>query len=146
MYKEFHLREIPLPPEYRERKRALLRWMVETLSLQRRGEGLALDVLDAVFHYNIGKGYAPTFEEIRAYVEKRRLERGKGRVSDEAIRYYLRRMEAMRLLEREKARGGGYRLARGPYGGSFVEAMRAGIEDVLKLLEHAYDALRTLYL
>jgi len=143
------LRDHPLPRDYRSRKGLLLRWVAETLGLLGKKGDVVLDVLDGLFYYNVTKGYPPTLEELISYVNRKRRERGDAVVAAEAVRYHVRKMEDMGILERSARRGGKLLFRRYPYGSGrvsdFVLALKSDAEDIFNRLLMAIDALSSLY-
>lgn len=140
----------PLPPEIKNRRGQLLRWLANALGLlSGRGADVVIDVLDGIFYYNVRKGYPPTLEDLVTYVNRKRRERGESVVAAEAVRYHVRKMEAVGILERTSRRGGKIVFRRWKYGsgapGDFVMALRAEVLDILKRVEEAVDALTSLY-
>ncbi len=147
MYKRtFILRDIPLPRDYEHRRAALLRFLAESLGLARKGADVVLDVLDALFYFNVKRGYAPTLDELVGYVNKRRRERGERAVAAEAVRYHIRRMEEMGILERSSRRNGriSFRSVHGEPS-EFVELLRADLTSALDRIGKAVDALIRIY-
>ena len=147
MYKRlFVLRDLPLPRDYEHRRAALLRFIAESLGLARKGADVVLDVLDALFYFNVKRGYAPTLDEVVAHVNKRRRERGERAVAAEAVRYHIRRMEEMGILERSARRNGriSFRSVHGEPS-EFVHLLRSDVSSILGKVEKAVDALVRIY-
>ena len=147
MYKRlFVLRDLPLPRDYEHRRAALLRFIAESLGLARKGADVVLDVLDALFYFNVKRGYAPTLDEVVAHVNKRRRERGERAVAAEAVRYHIRRMEDMGILERSARRNGriSFRSVHGEPS-EFIHLLRSDVLSLLGKVEKAVDALIRIY-
>lgn len=142
--------DAPLPPELKSRRGQLLRWLAKALGLlSGKGADVVIDVLDGLFYYNVKKGYPPTLEDLVGYVNRKRRERGEYVVAAEAVRYHVRKMEAVGIIERTSRRGGKIVFRRWKYGSGvpkdFVMALRADAQDILKRVEEAVDALTSLY-
>jgi hypothetical protein len=149
---EWTVRKMDLPPEMLTRKRQLLRWVAIALGLITPGDERAgiVDVLDAIFYYVHGKEIEPTPDDSLLFVNKRRKERGERPVVLEAVRYHLRRLEGMGIVEKTKGRGGTYRFtrdlessARDP--AAFVAHIFSQIESTRSLIEKSVRALASLY-
>ncbi len=132
--KEWTIRLMNLPPEILSRKRQLLRWVAIALGLITPGDERAgiIDVLDALFHYSYSKDVEPTAEDILLYVNMRRKERGEKPVVLEAVRYHLRRLEGVGIVEKTKGRGGTYR---------FTRALQSSGSDPAAFVDHIFDQL-----
>jgi len=132
--KEWTLRLMDLPPEMLSRKRQLLRWVAIALGLITPGDERAgiVDVLDALFHYAYAKEVEPTAEDVLLYVNMRRKERGEKPVVLEAVRYHLRRLEGVGIIEKTKGRGGTYR---------FTRALQSSGSDPAAFVDHIFDQL-----
>ncbi len=145
---EWRLREMDLFPHLFKTKRGLLSWLAVSLGLKNPGDGRdgVVYVLEALFDFCYGKGKAPSFEEIKGYVSRRILERGKKPPSDEAIRHHLRRMAKMGILER---RGKAYCFSTNPLKpddpSGFIDVMFERLERVKKLLKAAVTDVKSLY-
>ena len=151
MYKirsEWCLREMDLNPELFKTKRGLIAWITVALGLKNPNDGRngVIYVLEALFDFCFGKEKKPTFEEIKSYVNRRFLERGKNPPSDEAIRHHLRKMMRMGMLERE---GKSYCFVVDPLHpddpSSFVDVLFDRLERVKKLLKAAVKDVKSLY-
>ena len=145
---EWNLRKVELSSGILSSKRSLLRWLALSLGLldkNDRREGV-LDVLDALFSWWFGRREDPTFEDIKYYVSRRYLERGKRPPSDEALRYHLRRLIRMGLVARRNKR---YRLRTSPHKPedvrSAIDSMFEEVEKVRELLKEGISHLKNLY-
>jgi len=149
---EWTIRLMDLPPEMLSRKRQLLRWVAISLGLITPGDERAgiIDVLDAMFHYVFSKDVEPTADDILFYVNMRRKERGEKPVVLEAVRYHLRRLEGMGIVERTKGRGGTYRFTRALDSSpsdpaAFVDSVFAQVSQSRAVIRRAVGALASLY-
>jgi hypothetical protein len=145
---EWCLREMDLNPEIFKTRRGLLTWLAVALGLKNPNDGRdgVVYVLEALFSYCLGRGSSPTFEEIKGYVGRKFLERGRSAPSDEAIRHHLRRMIKMGIVERDRGR---YCLARNPLKpddpSGFVDVLFERLEKVKKLIKAAVRDIKSLY-
>ncbi len=142
--------DAPIPPDLKNRRGQLLRWLANTLGLlSGKGEDVVVDVLDGLFYYNVKKGYPPSLEELITYVNRKRRERGESVVAAEAVRYHIRKMETLGVIERTSRRSGKIVFKHWKYGTGtpkdFVMALRSDVQDILRRVEEAVDALVSLY-
>ena len=151
MYKirsEWAIREIDLPPDLLKSKKALIRWIALSLGVIQPNDGRegALYVLEALFEHVFGRNERPSFEEIKTYVSRRYLEKGKKPPSDESLRHHLRRMIRMGLIERESGR---YSFAtdilRPDDPTAFVDVLFERMERARKAIKRAISDLSSLY-
>ncbi len=150
--RDWTIRLLDLPPDMLSRKRQMLRWVAISLGLITPGEERSgiLDVLDAMFHYTYSKDIEPTAEDILYYVNMRRRERGEKPVVLEAVRYHLRRLEGIGMVEKTKGRGATYRFTRGLQSSradpaAFVDAMFDDIERARDVIRRAVQSLASMY-
>lgn len=93
------IRAMDFPPNISMTKRSLLRWFALSTGLisERESRSTILDVLDAMFFLQISKGAEPTSREIMLLLH------GRGRkISDKLLRYHLKRLLDMGLVQRKK--------------------------------------------
>ncbi len=143
MYKEIRLRIIPPDESVFSSRYAALYWLVDALGFGRRGKRTAVDVLDAIFYYCWGERKEPAPEEIVRWVNKKRMERGEGRITYEAVRQYLEKLERLGVIERRR---GMVRLRRGLTGETFVDAMFEDLERLREVMRKVVLSLRSQYL
>lgn len=150
--KEWNIRLLDLPPEILNRRRQLLRWVALSFGLISPGDDrdAALDVLDAFFHYIHGRDVEPSAQQIQTFVNRRRQERGEKEVVLEAVRYHIRRLESIGIVERTKVRGGSYRFARSLESSyedpaAFVDAIFQELLQSKSQIEKAVRNLASIY-
>ena len=151
MYKirrEWTLREIDLDPSILTSRYALLRWFSLSLGLVNPNdtrEGI-LHLLDALFTYWFSRGKNPTFDDIKVFVGRKYVSKGKRPPSDEAIRHHLRRMIKMGLIERYK---GEYVLSKDPLRpedpASAIDYLYREVERSKELVKTGFQHLKNLY-
>ena len=82
-------------------KRSLVRWFALSFGLISENESRStiLDVLDAVFQFQVSENYSPTTLELLA-----RLKGNQKRIDEKLLRYHLKRLIDVGLLERRKGK------------------------------------------
>jgi hypothetical protein len=100
--KSFTVRQMDLPPNVTLTKRSLLRWFALSFGLLSGKESRAtvLDVLDALFFYNLSRMSPPSTIDIKNYVK----EKANKDISEKLLRYHLKRLIDIGFLERRKLR------------------------------------------
>lgn len=95
----YTIRAMDFPPNIAMTRRSLLRWFALSTGLisEKESRSTVLDVLDAFFFLQVGKGASPTTNEIMALME----ERGK-KISDKLLRYHVKRLVDLGLVQRKK--------------------------------------------
>ena len=95
----FTLRQMDLPPHVFETKRSLLRWFALSFGLisERESRSKILDVLDALFFLQLSKKSNPTTNDLIVH-----LASSKKNVDEKILRYHLKRLTDLGLLERRK--------------------------------------------
>ncbi len=99
--RSFTIRQMDLPPNVTLTKRSLLRWFALSFGLlsEKESRSTILDVLDALFYFNLSRQSAPSTEELRQHLK----EKGK-EVSEKLLRYHLKRLIDLGLLQRKRLR------------------------------------------
>jgi len=99
--KTFTLRLMDFPPDVSLTKRSLLRWFALSFGLisEKESRSTILDVLDAVFYFQLSKKYSPTTFELLS-----RLKDEKKKIDEKLLRYHLKRLIDVGFLERRKGR------------------------------------------
>src|SRR3989344_823421 len=89
------------PPEVALTKRSLLRWFTLSFGLisEKESRSTILDVLDGVFHFQISKKHSPTTLELLGHLKK-----AEKKVDEKLLRYHLKRLIDVGLLERRKGK------------------------------------------
>lgn len=108
--KTFILRQMDLPPNVQFTRKSLVRWFALAVGLisEKESRSTILEVLDAVFIFNFSKKNPPTTNELQEFLNKEK----KLGISDKLLRYHLKRMVDVGLIERKKLR---YRFSASPY-------------------------------
>jgi len=117
----FTIREMDFPPEVAMTKRSLLRWFCLSFGLisEKESRSTIIDVLDAIFHYQISKNIAPTVPELLQH-----LRYNQKKVDEKLLRYHLKRLIDVGLIERKKGKH------------SFVNAPDSERGNIVKGFEH----------
>ncbi len=145
--KTFTLRQMDLPPNIQFTRKSLIRWFALSIGLitEKESRSTILGVLDAVFFFNFSKKHNPTTVEIQELLSERKTP-----VSDKLLRYHLKRMIQIGLIERKKLK---YHFVSSPYAekhdyragfnhhiASSVQKSLSEIENVLGKLVDNYQA------
>lgn len=98
----FTIREMDLPPEVKLTKRSLLRWFALSSGFisEKESRQTVLDILDALFYFQLELKDAPTTIDIQEHLKKKT---GKT-VSEKLIRYHLNRLIELNFLQRKKTK------------------------------------------
>ncbi len=151
MYKirrRWTVREVDLPSELLLSKRRLLRWFALSLGLinendQREG---ILNLLDALLTFWFSKKKDPSFDDLKDFVARRYIEKGKKPPADEAIRKHLRKLISIGLVRRE---GRVYMLDTDPLRPedpiSAVDNVFERMNSVRELIRAGFSHLKSLY-
>ncbi|HIH09690.1 MAG TPA: hypothetical protein HA254_03380 [Candidatus Diapherotrites archaeon] len=101
MRKTFTIRQMDLPPSVLDTKRSLVRWFALSFGLlsEHESRSTILDVLDALFHFQLSRKASPTTNELLAH-----LRAGEKKIDEKLLRYHLKRLIDVGLLERKKGK------------------------------------------
>ncbi len=115
-------------------KKSLLRWFALSLGLMnpRDSRETILDILDALFFFNLSQGRPTTAEEISSRTG----------IDEKTVLYHLSRLKRMGLLE---SRGGRYEFARDLNGKPSLEKFRSIIDESLNRSELALLEITRIY-
>lgn len=107
--KTFVLRHLDFPPNVQMTRKSLVRWFALAVGLitEKESRSTILDVLDAVFYFNFTRKYNPTTVEVQELLAQKNTP-----VSDKLLRYHLKRMIDIGLIERRKLK---YYFVSSPY-------------------------------
>lgn len=96
----YTVREMDFPPEVKLTKKSLLRWfaLASGLISGKESRTTALDVLDALFYFQLKKKVNPTTLDIQKLIKDKK---GK-EVSEKLIRYHLNKLIEINFLRRKK--------------------------------------------
>lgn len=119
--KTFTVRQMDLPPHVLDTKRSLIRWFALAFGLisEKESRSTILNVLDAVFQFQVSKKVSPTTLELLAH-----LKESEKKIDEKLLRYHLKRLIDVGLLERRKSKL------------SFVVDPQADRGDLVKGFEH----------
>lgn len=94
--KTFIIRQMDFPPEVSLTRRSLVRWFALSFGLisPKETRSKILDVLDALFYFQIAKKQLPKVKDVMEY-----LNSNKKGVGEKALRYHLKRLLDVGLLE-----------------------------------------------
>ena len=97
--KTYTLRAMDLPPNVTLTKRSLLRWFALAFGLisEKESRSTILDVLDALFYFQLSKGAEPTTQDIIIYLKNKNT-----KISEKLLRYHIKRLTDIGLLQRRK--------------------------------------------
>lgn len=97
----FIIRQMDFPPEVSLTKRSLLRWFALAFGLisERESRSTVLDVLDAIFFFQLSKKASPTTAELLEH-----LKSSQKKVDEKLLRYHLKRLIDVGLIERRKGK------------------------------------------
>ena len=97
----FIIRQMDLPPEVSLTKRSLLRWFALAFGLisERESRSTILDVLDALFYFQLSKKSAPGTAELLAH-----LKDSQKKIDEKLLRYHLKRLIDVGLIERRNGK------------------------------------------
>jgi len=95
--KTFVVREMDLPPSVLMTKKSMVRWFALSFGLisEKESRDTILEILDLLFSFNFSKGRGAEAEEIYAELKKKGVN-----VSDKLVRYHLKNMADLGLLEK----------------------------------------------
>jgi DNA-binding transcriptional ArsR family regulator len=138
----FTIRAMDLPPQVKMTKRSMLRWLALSLGLITPGESRSslLDVLEALFFMQFTKQISPTSNELLLYLNDEK----KG-ISDKLLRYHLKRLKDVKLIESKKLK---YSFKRSPFAeqndlrSGFQENMKKEINNSLNQIEEVLVELK----
>ena len=104
------IRTMDLPPNIEVTRKGLLRWFCLAFGLisEKESRSTILDVVDALFTLHFAKGLNPTTTEIHAHLQEKQAD-----VSEKLLRYHLKRLIDVGLIERKKLH---YYFVSSPYG------------------------------
>lgn len=90
-----------LPPQVLDTKRSLVRWFALSFGLlsERESRSTILDVLDAIFYLQLSKKSSPTTAQLLQH-----LKASQKKVDEKLLRYHLKRLIDVGLLERRKGK------------------------------------------
>lgn len=99
--KTFTLRQMDLPPQVLDTKRSLVRWFALSFGLlsEKESRSTILDVLDALFTLQLSKKSSPTTAQLLQH-----LKATEKKIDEKLLRYHLKRLLDVDLLERRKGR------------------------------------------
>ena len=143
----FTIRTMDMPPNVELTRKGLLRWFCLAFGLisEKESRSTILDVIDALFTLHFARGLNPTTVEIHAFLQEKQAD-----VSEKLLRYHLKRLIDVGLIERKKLH---YYFVSSPYGDK--KDIKAGfnanitqnvskalvdIETVLEKIERNYRA------
>lgn len=100
--RSFTIRQMDLPPNVTLTKRSLLRWFALSFGLlsEKESRATVLDVLDALFYFNLARASPPNTVDIQTYVKEKS---GKD-ISEKLLRYHLKRLIDVGFLQRRRLR------------------------------------------
>ncbi|MDD5317952.1 MAG: hypothetical protein PHF51_04465 [Candidatus ainarchaeum sp.] len=100
---EITLRDMQLSQEVKLTKKSLLRWLALSMGLISPNESrtLMLDVLEALFYFQLGEKRDPSVPDVMGYLKSGL---GKGEQGEKAVRYHLLQLQNLGLVERRKGR------------------------------------------
>ncbi|MFH1588741.1 MAG: hypothetical protein ABIA76_05380 [Candidatus Diapherotrites archaeon] len=138
----FTIRLMDLPPQVKLTKRSMLRWLALSLGLISPGESRSslLDVLEALFHMQFTKKTNPTSNELMLFLNDEK----KG-ISDKLLRYHLKRLKDVKLIESKKLK---YSFCASPHAektdlrSGFQENMKKEINNSLEQIEEVLVELK----
>lgn len=141
----FILRQMDLPPNVAMTKRSLLRWFALSFGLisEKESRDTILDVLDALFYFQQGKGVNPTTEQLLSHLQGK-----KKPISEKLLRYHLKRLIDLGFLQKNKLRHG---FAHSPYAekgdlkAGFNYAITAKVQNSLNDIETVLEKLSESY-
>jgi predicted transcriptional regulator len=128
-----------LPPSVSLTKRSLLRWFALSFGLisEKESRATILDVLDALFYFNISRLSAPTSNDLLRYLNEKQKP-----VSEKLLRYHLKRLVDIGLLQRKRLR---YSFCSDPkadpsdlkagFNHSLIVPLNSALADVSSVLE-----------
>jgi hypothetical protein len=95
----FTVREMRLPPQVKLTKKSMIRWLALSLGLISPGESRAsiIDVIEALFFFQFNKKRAATSKELWLYLKENKKE-----ISDKLLRYHLKRLKDLSLIESKR--------------------------------------------
>ncbi len=136
----FTLREMRLPGDTKLTKASLVRWLCLSLGLLSEDETrhAVLDVMDSFLYYQLAEKRDPTTKDIAERAE----------VPEKAVRYHLRRLRDMGLVEEHSRR---YRFVRDSSSNSlnlsrsFREHYLSGLEKTGRSVESALSEIQRAY-
>jgi len=119
--KTFIIRQMDFPPEVSMTKRSLLRWFALAFGLisEKESRSTVLDVLDALFTLQLSRKISPSTAELLEF-----LKGSQKKIDEKLLRYHLKRLLDVGLLERRKGRL------------SFVSAPNAEKLDIVQGFSH----------
>ena len=143
----FIVKEVDLPPQVRMTKRSLLRWfaLASGWISEQESRQTILDVLDALFYYQLSKKSSPTTPELQQYIKEKTGEE----ISEKLLRYHLKRLLDSNFLVREKQH---YQFNPAPNAeprdiiASYNYWIAQGIQNSTKNIENALEDLQKTYL
>lgn len=99
--KTFTIRQMDLPPQVLDTKRSLVRWFALSFGLisEKESRSTILDVLDALFTLQLSKKTFPTTAQLLQH-----LKAGGKKVDEKLLRYHLKRLIDVGLIERRKGK------------------------------------------
>lgn len=142
----FTVREMDLPPNVTLTKRSLLRWFALSFGLlsEKESRATVLDVLDALFFFNLSRQSAPTTNDLLQYLKEKNKE-----VSEKLLRYHLKRLIAIGFLQRRRLR---YFFCSAPkaepedlkagFQHAIAEPLNRSLADVVLVLEKLSDSYK----
>ena len=143
----FIIRAMDLPPNIEVTRKGLLRWFCLAFGLisEKESRSTILDVVDALFTLHFARGLNPTTDEIHKHLEEKQAD-----VPEKLLRYHLKRLIDVGLIERKKLH---YYFVSSPYGDKkniregfnfnvtqSVSKTLGDIESVLEKIERNYRA------
>ncbi|MCD6478364.1 MAG: hypothetical protein J7L44_00580 [Candidatus Diapherotrites archaeon] len=95
------IRKLDLPESVLLTKRSLLRWLALSLGLisEKESRKMAIEILDALFHYLFSMKRNPSAEQIKRFLEEKR----NIRISERLVRYHLNKLIELGILTRKNA-------------------------------------------
>jgi hypothetical protein len=100
---EIVLREMQLSQEVKLTRKSLIRWLALSMGLISPNESrtLALDLLEALFYFQLAEKRDPDVRDLLAFLES---EPGMGAANEKALRYHLLQLKNLGLIDRKKGR------------------------------------------
>lgn len=119
------IRSMDLPPNIAMTRRSLLRWFALAFGLlsAKESRNTVIDVLDALFSFQLAQKKEPTTNELQLYLKEK-----KKPISDKLLRYHLKRMIDVGMLQRRKMK---YSFSHSPYAekSDLIEGFRHNIKE-----------------
>jgi predicted transcriptional regulator len=143
--KTFTVRKMDFPPNVALTRRAMLRWFALSIGLisEKESRSTILDVLDAFFFFQFSKQAEPTTNDLMAFLSEKKLG-----VSEKLLRYHLKRMIDLGIIERKKLH---YSFASSPHAeksdarAGFSHNISSQVQESLNEIENVLGKLSESY-